>query len=406
MSTPSVNAARSSVAQRLTAPGTTVSDRGAGRPRAHERCMSQAMSSAPAGTASSPLPATSMSRWRTSEVNAANSARTAAGASLPSTGDAASTQRSSTLRPDTSMPRKTSLSDIDRPIRWRCSPSRKPSQPSAPATSGRRPSALLSNDSAHMCTGYGRVVTRRCTHRPCSSPSCAAIWRISTSRWESLRKLHACAARRYQAMTWVDVRVRWPSIPRNAMSGVYFGRFVSPASARPRRARGTLSRLASPRATAASLRPGAGGLHAAVGARPLDTATPWPRGGLAACRSPGRRDAHVAGADAPTRRRGAGARAGDLVPEQGEHLPQRALVVDAAAEVAGDRDGDEQGPRDGEEVETDTEPPLHEHDGDHDEQAHAVAHVAGSPGKRGARWPQPYGVDAVDLVVGSDEHVL
>ena len=64
-----------------------------------------------------------------------------------------STQRSIMLRPETSTPRNTSLSDIDKPMRWRCSPSRKPSQPSAPATSGMRPSALLSKDSAHMWTG-------------------------------------------------------------------------------------------------------------------------------------------------------------------------------------------------------------------------------------------------------------
>ena len=227
MSTPSVNAARSSASQRELFVGAIV--RGAGRPSEHERCISQATSSPVAGTASRPLPATSSSRCPTSDDSADSSACTAAGATLPSTGAAFSTQRSSMLRPDTSMPRKTSLSDIDRPMRWRCSPSRNPSQPSAPGTSGSRPRALLSNDSAHMCTGYGRVVTRMCSQRPCSSPSCAAIWRISTSRWESLRKLQAWAASRYQAMTWVPVRVRWPSIERSAMSGVYLGRFASPA---------------------------------------------------------------------------------------------------------------------------------------------------------------------------------
>ena len=134
-------------------------------------------------------------------------------------------------------------------------PGSRPS-PSAPATSGRRPSALLSNDSAHMCTGYGRVVTRRCTHRPCSSPSCDAIWRISTSRWESLRKLHACAASRYHAITCVDVRVRCPSIDRNAMLGRYLGSPASPASARlARRLGGCFSRFGSRRATGPPLRP-------------------------------------------------------------------------------------------------------------------------------------------------------
>ncbi len=219
-STPSVNAARSSGSQVDTPRGTEDSPRGAGRPSATERCISQAMSSALAGTASSPDPATSTSRWFTSDSSAASSARTADGTSRSRTGAARSTQRSISPRPETSMPRKTSLSAIDSPMRWRCSPSRKPSQPTAPGTSGIRPIAFWSNDSAHMCTGYGRVVTRRCSQRPCSSPSCAAIWRISTSRWLSLRKLHACAASRYQAMTWPLVRVMWPSIERSAIDGV------------------------------------------------------------------------------------------------------------------------------------------------------------------------------------------
>ena len=34
----------------------------------------------------------------------------------------------------------------------------------------------------------------------------------------------------------------------------------------------------------------------------------------------------------------------------------------------------------------------------------AVAHVTGAPGKRGARRAEPDGVDAVDLVIGADEH--
>ena len=48
-STPSVNGARSSVSQRVTPPGATDSVRGAGSPSAHERCISQPMSSARGG---------------------------------------------------------------------------------------------------------------------------------------------------------------------------------------------------------------------------------------------------------------------------------------------------------------------------------------------------------------------
>src|SRR6185295_14433243 len=337
------------------------------------------------GTASRPLPATSMSRWRTSEASAASSALTAAGASLPSTGDAASTQRSSMLRPDTSMPRKTSLSDIERPIRWRCSPSRKPSHPSAPATSGRRPSALLSNDSAHMCTGYGRVVTRRWTHRPCSSPSCDAIWRISTSRWESLRKLHACAASRYHAMTCVEVRVMWPSIDRNAMVGRYLGSPASPASARrARRLGGGFSRFLS-RGTGPPLRPFATALRARL-RRPCGP----DRDVLGPHRTPGHRRA-------PTR-------ATQLVPEQGDDLAERTFVIDALAEEARDQNGDDQRPGDREEVEPDPDPALQEHDHDHYQKAEPVAHISSAPGERGARRTEPHRVDPVHLVIGAHEH--
>ena len=67
-------------------------------------------------------------------------------------------------------------------------------------------------------------------------------------------------------------------------------------------------------------------------------------------------------------------------------------------------DGQDQRPGDREEIEPDTDPALHEHDQDHHQQAEAVADVTGAPGKRGARRAEPDGVDAVDLVIGADEH--
>ena len=146
-----MNAARSSASQRSPDAGATV--RGAGRPSEHERCISQAMSSAVAGTASSPARETSASTCAISDSSAASSAVAADGTRRPSTGAAPSSQRSTTERPETSTPRNTSLSDIDRPMRWRCSPSRKLSQLRAPETSGSRPGALWSNVSAQSATG-------------------------------------------------------------------------------------------------------------------------------------------------------------------------------------------------------------------------------------------------------------
>ena len=146
-----MNAARSSVSQWSPEVGVTV--RGAGSPSEHDRCISHAMSSAVAGTASSPARDTSASTWAISDSSAASSAVAAEGTSRPRSGAAPSSQRSTTERPETSTPTKTSLSDIDRPMRWRCSPSRKPSHDRAPATSGSRPGALWSNVSAHNATG-------------------------------------------------------------------------------------------------------------------------------------------------------------------------------------------------------------------------------------------------------------
>ena len=93
-----------------------------------------------------------------------------------------------------------------------------------------------------------------------------------------------------------------------------------------------------------------------------------------------------------------------LVPEHLDDLAERALVVDPLAEEPRDDDGDHQRPRDGEEVEPDADPALHEHNQDHYHEADAVAHVPGTPGEGGARGPEPDGVDAVHLVVGTDEH--
>ena len=42
--------------------------------------------------------------------------------------------------------------------------------------------------------------------------------RMSASRWESDRKLQACGARRYQAVTVDAVRAMLPSIERSAMA--------------------------------------------------------------------------------------------------------------------------------------------------------------------------------------------
>src|SRR4051794_8042671 len=199
-----------------------------------------------------------------------------------------------------------------------------------------------------------------CSQRPCSSPSCAAIWRMSTSRWESLRKLHACAASRYQAMTCVPVRVMCPSIERSAISGVYFGRFSSPARYRPRRRRGSLaasrrpsrafsrgfsaplsrplSRPLSFRRTGPAL-PGAAVVGAALrraallGLALVGAGLPGValhRTALAGALRPGgaARHAHVLEAHGATADGGAGPGAADLMPEQLEDLPERALVVD------------------------------------------------------------------------------
>src|SRR3954451_10577273 len=157
-----------------------------------------------------------------------------------------------------------------------------------------------------------------CSQRPCSSPSWAAIWRISTSRWESLRKLQAWAASRYQAMTCVSVRVRCPSIERSAMSGVYRGRPSSPARYRPRFLRGSLATTSrgdplSRRGTGAFLPGLTSALH---GLRPADGRGPGVATGHAHMTGPNR----SAGDDR------AGPRPADLAPEQLEDLPERALV--------------------------------------------------------------------------------
>ena len=168
-------------------------------------------------------------------------------------------------------------------------------------------------------------MTRRCSQRPCSSPSCAAIWRISTSRWESLRKLQGCAASRYQAITWVPVRVRWPSIERSAMSGRVLGQprlarqvaATPPAGASLRRARrsGASSAAGGPRRLrrVASSRRGTGPLPPAARRRPARSSAPaggprprdWSRTGGRGRRPrrprPGRRPARSAraGPDLP-----------------------------------------------------------------------------------------------------------
>ena len=146
-------------------PASACTERGAGRPSAQERCISQAMSSAVHGTPSSPGPETSASTCAISVSSAVSSAFAAEGRIRCSSGDADSSQRSTTERPETSTPRNTSLSAIDRPMRWCCSPVRKSSHPSAPPTSGRRPGELRSKASAQRATG------KRTTGHPQVAPA-------------------------------------------------------------------------------------------------------------------------------------------------------------------------------------------------------------------------------------------
>lgn len=76
-------------------------------------------------------------------------------------------------------------------------------------------------------------------------------------------------------------------------------------------------------------------------------------------------------------------------------------MTDACTDNSGQRDGDHESPRSGEESEAETELAL---DGQHDQENRypdAPRYVARAPGERGLRRAEPYGVDPVDLVIGA-----
>src|SRR5690606_17325407 len=97
-------------------------------------------------------------------------------------------------------------------------------------------------------------------------------------------------------------------------------------------------------------------------------------------------------------------RPGDVVPEQHEHLAERTPVVDALADEPRDRHREHERPGDREKDGPEAEPTLDEHDQNHDKEAKPEAHVPRAPGQQGRRRPEPDGVDAIDLVVGADQH--
>src|SRR5690606_26057846 len=94
----------------------------------------------------------------------------------------------------------------------------------------------------------------------------------------------------------------------------------------------------------------------------------------------------------------------ELTPPHGEHRAERTFVTDLGRDDAGERDGDDERPRRGEEAETDADLPLDAEHREEDRNADTPRHVPCPPREGGLRRAEPDRVDAVDLVVSSNAH--
>ena len=96
-------------------------------------------------------------------------------------------------------------------------------------------------------------------------------------------------------------------------------------------------------------------------------------------------------------------RSADLVGEAGEDGLERPVGVDDAQDQAGQPDGGQQAVGEGEEAETDAQPPLDDLQ-DEDQRADRVGDIPRAEGQGLVRRPEPDRVDVVDLVVDGQSH--
>ena len=224
-STPSVNAARSSVSQRVPA-GRRAALRGAGRPSAHDRCISQAMSSV--GGRDGVQPAArrpGASRCRDLGLQRGQlGLRRGFGATRPEhrrgrlhPAVAACCGRTPRCRGRPPCPTSTGPSGgAAHPPGSRPSRARPPRPATGPARCCRTPRPTGAPGRAGWspaCAASGPAARRAGRRSGGSAPRAGRRCGSSTPAPPS----------RYQAITWLPVRVRCPSMERSAMFGLYFG---------------------------------------------------------------------------------------------------------------------------------------------------------------------------------------